>query len=398
MRARTPNPFALALFWLGLQTVWGALLGISLQARTLQLVSSDALVAYGHLAALGASVAALTQIGVGFWTDARRRQGSRRIEFYASGAIAGAVAIAAFYEAPTFAWLTLAYVALQASLNVAIGPYQAVIPDFVETRSTGVASSWMAALQSIGNALGAIFASTIADARALAGAVDAVLLATCAATCLHVGRLVPRSQPPPARLTVSREFVDLFVSRAFIYVGFFTLVGYLLFYVDGVPGAKNLAAARLQSGILILIFTLVGAAGAAVAAKPSDRLDRRLVATVGAVLMAAALATFIAAHTIALAAAATCLAGLGWGVFLVADWALACRVMPAGAAATGMGIWNLALVLPQIAAPLLTTAVLQRAGLTGPSQGPRAAFALAIGETFVGTAWLWRLSRCAERE
>lgn len=398
MPARDPKPFSLALFWLGIQTVWGALLGISLQARSLQLAGGDAMIAYGHLATIGASVAAVVQIAIGFWTDVRRSGGSRRIEFYVTGTIGGAIALAAFYQAGTFETLTLAYVALQATINVAIGPYQAIIPDFVEPRKTGVASSWMAAMQSIGNAIGAVLASVVADARILAGAIDALLLGSMAVTCAHLRTLELRPAPARRGRYVTRAFVDLFISRALVYVGFFTLVGYLLFYVAGVLGASGLAAARLQSGILILVFTVVGAIGAALAARPSDRMDKRLVAFAGGAGMIAALALFIASHSLGWAAAATCVAGLGWGVFLVADWALACRIMPPGDAATTMGLWNLALVIPQIVAPAFTTFVLQHFGLAGPEGGPRWAFALAIGEIAVGIAWLWRLSRCAEGE
>jgi hypothetical protein len=94
-------------------------------------------------------------------------------------------------------------------------------------------------------------------------------------------------------------------------------------------------------------------------------------------------------------AVATLLAGVGWGVFLVADWAIACRVLPANAMAASMGVWNLAVVLPQIVAPALTTLVLARLGLGAGAAGPRVAFSLALGETLLGIAWLWRLSRCA---
>ena len=84
------------------------------------------------------------------------------------------------------------------------------------------------------------------------------------------------------------------------------------------------------TGYLILAFTVVGAAGAAIAAKPSDRFDKRFVAMAGGSVMIAALVVFIASHAVAGAVAATCVAGIGWGVFLVADWALACRIMPGG--------------------------------------------------------------------
>jgi MFS family permease len=394
MLASIPNPFRLALFWLGVQAVWGALLGISLQSRTIELSPHDALIAYGHLATAGAAMAALAQILVGFWSDARRRRGSYRVEFYIAGAIGGSIALVAFYEAPTFAALTVSFIALQAALNVAIGPYQAIIPDFVETKRIGVAASWMAALQSAGNAVGALAASFIANARMLADSLAALLLVTCVVTSAHARRLQLRDETERSEpMRVTRPFVDLFISRALVYVGFYTLLGYLLFYVEGVLGAPTLAAARLQTGILIVTFTLIGALGAALAARPSDRLDKRLVATIGAVGFIVALAVFIASHGFAGVLTATLVAGLGWGVFLVADWAIACRVLPPGAMASAMGIWNLAVALPQIVAPALTTFVLARFVLTAGNLAPRVAFGLALVETLVGIAWLWRISR-----
>ena len=396
MRAPTPNAFKLALFWLGVQAVWGALLGISLQSRAIELSGGNALVAYGRLATIGAIVAAITQVIVGFWSDARRARESRRIEFYVAGAIAGAAALMYFYEARTMFALTVAFMLLQAALNVAIGPYQAIIPDFVERSRTGAASSWMAALQSAGNAVGALAASFIVNLRVLGASLAALLLVSCAITVGHARQLPLRTGETDgaSQLRVTRAFVDLFISRALVYVGFYTLLGYLLFYVTGVLGVATLPAARLQTGILIVTFTLVGALGAGLAARPSDRLDKRLVATVGAAGFILALAVFIGSHALAGAIAATVIAGIGWGVFLVADWAIACRVLPPGAMAAAMGIWNLAVVLPQIIAPAVTTLVLQGFGRTAGPQGPQLAFGLALMETLAGITWLWRLPRC----
>lgn len=390
------SPFRIGLFWLGIQAVWGALLGISLQARTIELSAGvDALVAYGRLATAGALVAAIVQVAVGPWSDARRARGSRRIEFYAFGAVGGAIAIGFFYGAKSFVGLSLSYLALQATLNCAIGPYQAIIPDVVPRARFGVASSWMAALQSAGNAVGALLAAFVTSAAVLGGSLAALLLGTVAATGVRLRRLPLLPAPPRRRIVITRAFVDLFVSRALVYVGFYTLLGYLLFYVNGVLGAHEIAAAKQQSGALILAFTLFGALGAAVAARPSDRVDKRLVATIGGIVVAAALGTFVATHSLPWAIAATLIAGVGWGIFLVADWAIACRILPPGALATTMGMWNLAIILPQIIAPAVTTTVLARLGIAGGPQGPRAAFVLALVETLVGIAWLWRLSRSA---
>lgn len=394
--APAPSPFRIGLFWLGIQAVWGALLGISLQARTIELSAGvNALVAYGRLATAGALVAAIVQIAVGPWSDARRVRGSRRIEFYAAGAAGGAIAIVGFYQAGNFFELSLAFLALQAALNCATGPYQAIIPDVMPRARFGVASSWMAALQSAGNAVGAMLAAFVGSAAILGGSLAALLLGTAAVTGAGLRRLPLLPPPPRERLVITRAFVDLLVSRALVYVGFYTLLGYLLFYVSGVLGAHAIAAAKQQSGELILAFTLFGALGAALAARPSDRMDKRLVATIGGVVVALALATFVATHSLPWAIAATLIAGIGWGIFLVADWAIACRILPAGALATTMGVWNLALILPQIVAPALTTAVLARLQIAAGSQGPRVAFVMALIETLVGIAWLWRLSRSA---
>jgi MFS family permease len=394
MRANAPSAPRLGILWFGMQAVWGALLGISLQSRSIELVASQPLLAYGRLATMGALVAALVQIVVGPWSDARRRRGSRRIEFYVAGGIAGAVAIAAFYGASSFAALTIAYVCIQATLNFAIGPYQAVIPDVMPRARFGIASSWMAALQSAGNAVGAICAAYIADARILGGVLIALLLGSDAITSAHVRRVDFQPAFAHERLKLTRAFGNLFISRALVYVGFYTLLGYLLFYVVDTLGMPA-AHARQFTGVLILAFTLVGTIGAAVAARPSDRADKRLVATIGGVVVMAALVAFALFPTIYVALAATLVAGLGWGVFLVADWAIACRILPPGALATTMGLWNLAIILPQIVAPALTTAVLSHWGGGDQALGPRLAFVLAAGETSLGIAWLWRLSRSA---
>ena len=352
-------------------------LGISLQSRTIELAPGDALIAYGRLATAGAIVAAIVQVVVGFYSDARRRRGSRRVEFYVIGAVGGAGAIGFFYGAHTLVALTIAYVAVQAALNLAIGPYQAIIPDFVERDRTGIASSWMAAFQGAGNAIGALAASFIANARWLGAALSALLLATCLVTSAHVRRLtLSRLAGRSGETTAGHAGVRGFVRFArTVYVGFYTLLGYLLFYVNGVLGAATLADGRRETGILIVSFTLVGAVGAALAARPSDRMDKRLVATAGAAGFIVALALFIGSHGLAAVVVATLVAGLGWGVFLVADWAIACRLLPMNAMAAAMGIWNLAIVLPQIIAPALTTAVLQALRLGAGHQAPRVAFA-----------------------
>lgn len=387
----------LAFFWFGIQAIWGALLGISVQARVAQVAGTHALFLYGYVATSGAFVAACTQLVAGPFSDRRRRRtGSRRVEFYVTGAVLASAALFWFYRAPTPALLVASYAFLQVALNIAIGPYQAAIPDAVASSSSGRASGWMAAFQSAGNAAGAVCATFVGSGIALAGTLGALLLATCAITSRAVVRWPRDETPSAAPLRFTRPFALLFLSRVALFAGFYTLLGYMFFYTVAFL-APQAAAARRIDGILILCFTIVGACGAALAAKPADRFDRRNVASLGAFAAVAGLAIFVTVRSPVGAAIAILLGGTGWGVFLVADWAIACRLIPRQAAAGSMAIWNLAVLLPQLLAPLAATALIAR--LSGTLRaGVLAAFVLAGIEMLVGILLLRRLPVALTRE
>jgi len=386
MRPNAPNSALLGAFWFGIQMVWGALLGISLQARSIELVPHRPLAAYALLAVLGACVAAVTQIAAGILSDRRRLQGSLRLEFYAAGAIAGAGAVFYFYVAPAFWQLVAAFMILQLALNVAIGPYQAAIPDFIDPKKLGGASAWMAALQSLGNVAGVLVAAIAKNAAAAGATIGAALLLTCAVTGVHVRKIAPRDEAA-APLRFTRTFIDLFISRALVYAGFYTLLGYLYFYVARMMQGD----AKTHTGLLLLLFLVAAAAGAMAAGKPANIFDRKDVATAGGAVFIIALAGFLFAAVSGEIVGAALLAGFAWGMFLTADWALGCTFLPRGALATAMGIWNLALLIPQIAAPAIVTGVLTSLRALQSTDAPRIAFGIALIEVLAGILWIRRL-------
>ena len=392
-RALTGNANAprLAAFWFGIQLVWGAVLGISLQARCIQLSGAASLATYGEISTAGAFAAAVVQLIAGPWSDALRRRGNNRATFYTVGAIAAAIAVVTFYAARSTTMLLVSFVALQIAMNFAIGPYQAILPDTVEGGRLGSASGWMAAMQSAGNAAGAILATVLGNGIPLAAAIGVALLGTCAITIMHLRTLRLRPVETEKKIRVTRTLVDLFISRAFVYIGFYTLLGYLLFYLRSVLSPGGALDPTTATGIAILLFTLVGAGGAALAAKPADKTDERLVVTIGGALIALSVFALSWTNSIPFIAAAIAIAGVGWGIFLCADWAFACRLLPPNALATTMGVWNIAVVGPQMLAPVIATAILLRTGTIATSVGPRVAFTLASIEICIGAAWIWRL-------
>ena len=71
-----------------------------------------------------------------------------------------------------------AFFFLQFGMNVAGGPYQAVIADYIPAGRRGMASSWMSAYQSFGNVAGLLVAGFVHDLRLVAVALAAPLAAT----------------------------------------------------------------------------------------------------------------------------------------------------------------------------------------------------------------------------
>ena len=391
--ASAAAPARLCAFNVGLQLVWGAILAVSLQDRTIALGGRHAVAAYAMVAAAGAAVATVAQIVIGAASDRRRARIGSRDAFYAAGVALTVPALAAFFFAPTYALLVVAFLALEIATNVASGPYQAVIPDYVGRSRHGAAAAWTSAYQSIGNAVGLIVAGFVHDARAVAGLLAAGLAGTYAVTAAHVrGRTPVAAHTPPAERRTRGALAALLVSRGVTNVGFFTLLGFLLFFVRDALGVRG-DAVRVQTALLFLTFTFFAVAGAALAARPADRYDKRAVVTVALGVVASALVALALATSSPVAFMAAAVAGIGWGAFATTDWALATALLPPGAMATSMGVWNVATTVPQIVAPLLAAPLVVRLDALHVGLGARGAIVLAFAEFVAGAAAVWRLPR-----
>jgi len=392
--SNAPNAALLAAFWFGIQALWGALLGISLQDRATRLHPDQHAIAYGELAAIGAVTASIVQLIMGPASDRLRARGVDRRWFFITGALLGSVGIVAFYLAQSFTTLVFALIFLQIGINIAIGPYQAIIPDYFSPAKAGMASSWMAALQSLGNAAGAVCAVLLSSQPVLlSSTLVLLLLTTCVLTVAHVARLRPR-HVVPTQFRVERAAIDLFISRAILWTGFYTMLGYIFFYVHDTLHRND---AVRTSGLVILIFTVFGAAGAALTAKPADRTDRRVVVNASTAVFICSLIAFVVLRDVRIMFAAAAFAGIGWGGFLASDWAIGCSILPQGVMATAMGVWNLAVAGPQIIAPALATAMIL--ALHPPAEtAPLYAFGLAVIESVLGMLWIWRLPPIVAKE
>ncbi len=377
----------LCAFNVGIQLVWGAILAVELQARVIGLstTASEAVNTYSTIAAGGAAIATMVQLMAGDFSDRMRARGRSRQAFYGLGVLFSIPAIYWLLTAPTIATIGGAFAILEITMNVAGGPYQAVIPDYVEPGRRGVASSWMSAYQSIGNALGLFVAALVSDLRIVAAALIVPLVSTYAASASYARTVRAAPLQVETSAIATRALAALLFSRGLINIGFFTLLGFLAFYVRDTLGSRDVR----QTGLVFLVFTLAGILGAVASAKATDRLDKRAVISVSVALLAAALAALALASSFAVAYAAAFVAGAAWGAFATADWALATTTLPQATMATAMGIWNVATTIPQVIAPLATGPLVNVFNARQFGLGPRVAIGLALVEFLLGGAAIW---------
>jgi MFS family permease len=396
MTAR-PRLQRLTAFNFGIQLVWGAILAVSLQARCMVLTSVDAVQSYAFIAALGASIAAAVQILAGLASDWYVRRGGNRMLFYQTGTAATLPFLFWFYLAPSLAQFFAAFLGLQVAMNAASGPYQAAIPDHVPFDQHGTASSWVSVFQSLGAAAGLLLAGFVARPLVLAGLLAGGFAGSAAWSMLPCGvaGIQPlRGDPEPqffSSSSLSSVLAMLVLSRGCINIGFYTLLGFLIFFVRDSLGVVTPAAQRMDAALIFLTFTLTGVFGAVAAARPADRYDKRRVILVANGVVMLGLLMLVVTNSLTIAWSAAALAGVGWGAFTVADWAIACAVLPRTARATATGIWNLASVTPQILAPLIAAPLILFGDRFGTGVGVRCAMLLAFLAFLLGTLWIQRI-------
>ncbi len=380
------QPARLSALWFGIQAVWSAILGVFLQSEVTQFAGTGDVRTYAWIAAGGALVAALVQVLAGFWSDRRIAVSGHRRAFYVGGIALAAPALVAFFLASSLPALIVAFVLLQIGMNVAGGPYQAAIPDAVGEEHRGKASSWMSVSSFAGSVTGLLVAATL-HGLAAALALVAALLGGAAVALAHL-RALPATVARSVTLRISPDMLTILFSRAAINVGFYTLLGFLFFFVRE---SLRVSDPRTLTGLLFLAFTVAGAPGALLAGRAADRYDKRIVISLAAVAIAIAVGAFALAPNVPVAFCAALASGCAWGAFFTADWALAYAILPRGAMAAAMGVWNLAAALPQIIAPAITAPLVAAIDAQHGGAGPRAAFALVIVEFAAGAALLWRL-------
>ncbi len=405
----------LSLYWFATSAHWAAILSILLPRQALAIGGDEFKGStLGVILALGAIVSMVVAPLFGALSDRIRTPWGRRHPWLVAGTlfnIAGLIALAYIPATPSaIVPYILAFMWIQLFNNLATAPYSALIPDVVPPDQRGSASGWLGLMTMLGNFAGTAVGFVL-GMIGVAGAywiIAGILLVGMIGTVTTIKEQPVTHAPPPFRWREflagllspfkSRNFAWVFWTRFLVVMGTFTVQQFLQYYMGDVIGAPfSFFGAVLTSDpaaatAFFLLMLLIGAIASSLAAGAlSDRYGRKPMVYLSGGLQAIVVIIFIFYGSFELAIVLGLIFGLGYGAYQSVDWALATDVLPSlDDYAKDMGVWHVAVTLPQVLATPIAGVLLdnfQRVGQRHdlPNLGYTVIFTLAALYFIFGT-------------
>jgi MFS family permease len=399
---------ALSSLYLGLAFTWLPYPVVVLPSEIREMVPPGQVNTYiGYATAIGAIFAITIPPLVGTWSDRVTTRFGRRRPFMVAGVLLGVVGLIVMMTAHSYAQLVAGHVLAQIFLNGAAAAYYAIIPDIVPDNEFGKASGFLAGMQQGGGLLGFVLTAVFAAVHQtrLSFVVMSVVLVAALVPVLWAsqgeGRRPIEVRPRvPLGLTMldflrplwTGDFGWVIFTRMMVTAGVAAVFYFLSSFFKDVVHVAN--TDQFTSIWLVVAFAAMIGPGIW-GGGASDRHGRkRFVYAAGAMQIIVA-AYFIAFYptqqpiVIALGA----LYGVGYGLYLAVDWALACDTIPDRArAAKDMGLFHVAQTLPNSIIPAVEGGLIDHFNRSvAPNSGYRIAFASVILFFTLGTIFVSRI-------
>lgn len=401
------DQFFVSCFWLAYNVHWGALLAIVLPSQIAAIVGDANKEFYnGLIPPLGALVSLLITPVAGALSDRSRSRFGRRRPFMAVGTLVNILfllLIAGFSTGSNIWLFLLCYMGIQLGNNWSGGPYAGLIPDVVPEAQRGSASGWLALMTAIGTLVGALAAGQLIQGNRYWPIYLLIVVSMALMLALTWWGVRERPVTTPVEPfrwrtfarsfwldpTTHRDFYWVLLTRGLVTMGIYSVFTFFLFFLQDIIRVPD---PTQQASFLVGIIIAAGIPTSIVAGALSDRIGRKpLVYASGGLMALVSLAyiTVIFSPSLPMTFAMGALFGVGYGAYQAVDWALAIDVLPSGeGVAKDMGIWHVALVLPQILAPAITGLTLNALKGTSLTLGYTVVFVLTALWFTLGTVFV----------
>ena len=422
----TLRQILLSFFWFSTNMMWSAILIITMPSQIKAAVGDASKgSALGLALGAGAFISMIAAPVFGALSDRIRLPGGRRKPWIVIGSVGNAIGLVglAYLIQPGHPELVVgwAVVFLFVELfnNIATGPYSALIPDLVPAEQRGSASGWLGLMTMLGTFGGGVMGFLIGP-LGFAGIyfiMIGVILLGAIVTIFGVKEYDFPREVPPFKLSEflrglyepfkHSDFTWVFLTRLLVTMGIFTVQEFIQYYLGDVIGAPYVLAGfgkvadTAESAVsFFLPALLLGAIiTTLVAGVLSDKYGRKMMVYISGALMGVVCLVFVLFHSFTLAVLMGIVFGLGYGAYESVDWALASDVLPSmDDYAKDMGVWHVAMVLPQVIATPVAGFLLdnfQRVGKVQniPNLGYTVIFMMAVVYFLFGTVFVKQIKK-----
>ena len=399
---------ALSAFWFGNFFMWQPLTTIVIQNQIDAVVpKANQGTAIGLAVSVGGLFAMTIPPIIGAISDRITTPIGRRRPIMIGATLLTLPGLLVLATANSYPQIVIGYALVQFFFNAAGAAYAGIIPDVVPAQDFGRASGFLATMVQLGSGAG-LFANTLFSGahqdRWIYLAFAVVIVLTLIPTSLAAKG--EGSQPPPARKRMplqaaiheffrpmlGGDFAWVIFTRFFVSAGITAVAYYLNNFFRDVVGVADPGTFTSEWFLVVLLVAIpFGLAGGYF----SDRMHKRKIfvfASGGFQAFVALIFIAFFPKSLPVVFALGAAYGIGYGLYYAVDWALACDTLPDRASsAKDMGLFHIALTLPQFVVPFFAGPALDHFNAVSPNLGYRVVFASAIVLLAIGTIFVSRI-------
>ena len=399
---------ALSAFWFGNFFMWQPLTTVVIQNQIDAVVpKANQGTAIGLAVSVGGLFAMTIPPIVGEISDRLSTPIGRRRPIMIGATLLTLPGLLVLATANNYQQIVIGYALVQFFFNAAGAAFAGIIPDVVPAQDFGRASGFLATMVQLGSGAG-LFANTLFAAahqdRWIYLAFAVVMVLTLIPTSLAAKGEGSQPLPPRQRMPLQAaiheffrpmlggDFAWVIFTRFFVSAGITAVAYYLNNFFRDVVGASDPGTFTSEWFLVVLLVAIpFGLAGGYI----SDRMKRRKIF----VFASGGFQAFVALVFIAFFPKSLPIVfglgaayGIGYGLYYAVDWALACDTLPSReSSAKDMGLFHIALTLPQFVVPFFAGPALDHFNAVSPNLGYRVVFSSAIVLLALGTVFTSRI-------
>lgn len=345
---------------------------VTMSIRVAQIAPDNKSAALGTVLSVGAVLALIGNPFFGAMSDRTTSRLGRRRPWLLGGMLVGSAGLLIVAIGSNIPTLTAGWALAQLGINATLATLTALLPDQIPAQQRGKVSGILGLMTSVAILLGSALAAALANSAVLMFMVPSVIGVATVLLLVMVLKDRPAEKGHFAPYGF-KEFLATFyinprrypdfawniLSRFLIWMGLACVTTYQAYLlIDRFDYTTD----NVANGILLatLISTAGLVAGSSFGGTLSDRTGQRKPFVLGAgIVIAVSLVLIAFASSFPVFLIASALFGVGEGVYLAVDLALATDVLPnPDDAAKDMGVLNIANALPQSLVPILAAPIL----------------------------------------